>query len=389
MDVKKQIIALTVCVLSIANFIYLSLHHFELRMGISGGQSVCNISQTFNCDTAAASSFSTFLSIPVAIWGLVGQIFLALLLIICLTGLNQNRPRVFNYSFYLSVVFAAVSVLMLSISVFQLGSFCPFCMVAYALSLVQAGILFTLRSDSGFFEDLKDLLSSHKWVAIMGIATLASSWLVNAMMLDNFGGSKIQPYIIESVENWKVNPTMVFDETTGLTTSKEPAKMTIVEFADFKCPHCKIASPTIHAFMHSRSGVKVIFKPFPLDADCNSVIQRGGDELRCQFPAAVFCAEELKQSGWKLHDWIFDNQEKWFAPANRSDVVKSMAEVVGLSSEELDKCISSEPIKARVKSNALEGSVAKIQGTPAIFVNGKKLDRGQFLSVLERVYDSL
>jgi protein-disulfide isomerase/uncharacterized membrane protein len=387
--VKKLILALIICILSISNFIYLSLHHYELRMGVSGGQSVCNISQTFNCDTAAASTFSTFLSIPVAVWGLIGQIFLALLLLICLTGLNQNRARVLNYGFYLSAMFAAVSVLMLSISVFQLGSFCPFCMVAYGLSFAQLAVMFVLRETGSFAEDLKDLFNQHKWVAIAGVVTLASSWLVNAMMMDNFGGSKIEPYITESVENWKLNPTLSFDESSGLSTSAEPAKMTIVEFADFKCPHCKIASTSLHSFMHSRKGVKLIYKPFPLDAGCNSVIKQGGDDLRCQFPAAVFCAEDINKTGWKLHNWIFANQDKWFAPVNKEDVVKSMSEVVGITTEDLQKCLSSEATMAKVKANALEGSNAKIQGTPAIFVNGKKLDRGQFLSVLERVYESL
>jgi protein-disulfide isomerase len=38
---------------------------------------------------------------------------------------------------------------------------------------------------------------------------------------------------------------------------------------------------------------------------------------------------------------------------------------------------------------AKEGDTAKIQGTPAIFVNGRVLDRGQMIPVLEGAYRSL
>jgi protein-disulfide isomerase len=42
-----------------------------------------------------------------------------------------------------------------------------------------------------------------------------------------------------------------------------------------------------------------------------------------------------------------------------------------------------------IKAQASLGIAARVEGTPTIYVNGKKLPRGQLIPVLERVYQSL
>jgi protein-disulfide isomerase len=389
---KYLIAALSLCFFSIINFIYLTKHHFEVRMGLSGGQSLCNVSATFNCDTAAASAFSVFLGIPVAVWGLAAHLLLLIFLLIAFLGLNQNKERVLRYCFYLASSFAFVSIFMGSISLFQLKSFCPFCLVSYLLAFATCFVIFQTSEElsfASFTEDLKDLTGAHKWVLVAGVATLPTTWLMSSILNEQFGIEKLRPYIAENVSQWRNNPIQTFDESLGLSTSKEPAEFTIVEFADFKCPHCKLAAPTLHAFQKTRKNVKVIFKPFPLDGLCNSEIERATDEMRCVFPAAVFCAEDQSSKGWELFDWIFDNQERWFAPLDKQSVIQEMAQQMGIDAGKFDECIKSEAVLNRVKANAAEGAQAKIQGTPSIFVNGKLLQRGQFLPVLEEAYKTL
>src|SRR5262245_32456387 len=64
-------LALVGCLLSVGIHIYLALHYYPLKLGIAGSQSLCNINEKFNCDAVAASQYSAFLDIPMAIWGAV------------------------------------------------------------------------------------------------------------------------------------------------------------------------------------------------------------------------------------------------------------------------------------------------------------------------------
>ena len=67
---NKKINALLISlVLTFATFAYLTYHHYGLIFGFAQA-SLCQISQTINCDSAALSSYSEFLGIPIALFGL-------------------------------------------------------------------------------------------------------------------------------------------------------------------------------------------------------------------------------------------------------------------------------------------------------------------------------
>ena len=67
---KPKIVALISQLIAIMLHGYLTIEYFTLKLGQSSGESLCNISQRFNCEAVTASPFSSFLSIPLSIWGL-------------------------------------------------------------------------------------------------------------------------------------------------------------------------------------------------------------------------------------------------------------------------------------------------------------------------------
>lgn len=56
---------------------YLIYHHYEVRLG--GTASWCKIAEEFSCDIVALSSYSTFLGVPVAFYGLAWFAFVVVL----------------------------------------------------------------------------------------------------------------------------------------------------------------------------------------------------------------------------------------------------------------------------------------------------------------------
>lgn len=384
--------ALLSSLLAVGVHIYLNIHHLQLKLGISPGTGSCNINSSFNCDSVSVSRFAVFGDAPLALWGAWTNAMIAVGIILCLIGLLQNRERVLRLLTFFSGFVAAVSLLMFAISSFVLKTYCLYCMAAYFLSFVTLISLFRIAKPKlqDLKPDLQDLFFEHRWVLGLLIAIPGGTYLSRAMINQSYGLGQLQSVIQDSLETWKQAPVQSFDEKLGLKTPKtSPIKMKIVEFADFKCSHCKRAFPSLDAFALGREDVELTFKSFPLDGSCNKSIPRKGDGSTCTLAIAAFCAEKLSQKGWDLHHWIYDNQEQFFEASNPMSLLETEFKALGLESSAMKTCIEGDEVREQVQRMAEEGANAKIGGTPTIFVNGKLLERGQLLPVLEAVYRSL
>lgn len=136
------------------------------------------------------------------------------------------------------------------------------------------------------------------------------------------------------------------------------APVTVVEFSDFECPHCAAARPVLTRFVESRSDTRLCFLHYPLPNHQHS---------SSAAQATVFAHKHGKF--WELHDKIFENQQRL-----NSDVIKNLVAQVGLDPQELVKAVQSDELSKVVDRHKAEGQRLGIQGTPSIFVNGRKLE---------------
>ncbi|MES2856464.1 MAG: thioredoxin domain-containing protein [Bdellovibrionota bacterium] len=169
--------------------------------------------------------------------------------------------------------------------------------------------------------------------------------------------------------------------------SKENAKLTLVEFADFRCIHCKHAAPTIKAFLNAHPDVRLEFQTWALDGECNSKIS-SANGASCLLGRSVWCAEKQNQKGWAAHEYIFE-QEMYPALESVKQALPAIAKAAGMTAEAMLACTDSEEAKAAVRAQADLGGTLNIQGTPAIFANGRLLPGGQVLQVLREAHGSV
>lgn len=380
--------AIVITVISIINHLYLTYLHYKVKLGLDAAPSFCNINAQFNCETVAASSFSAVGGIPIAALGAASHVILLILLCSAFWNLSAASDRIKRWTVWLAVVIGLVSIVMAGVSSLVIGSWCLFCMLAYALSWVNAFILMKLfgKPDvKSLGSDIGSLFGSQKWVLGLFIAIPVLGWFGNKVFLDSYGLSQMETAIKDSVIGWQSRTPTGFSEE-GLIMGDPAAKMTIVEFADFLCPHCKHAAAPLHNFTKTRPSVRLIFKPFPLDGTCNPAITHKGDGTRCVLTAAVLCAEKLAQKGWEVHDWVFARQESFFSTVNVDGFSNVMNTNFGLDTAAMKACMTSEQTNSLIGRMAAEGKNANIEGTPTIFVNNKKLDRGQMMPVLDAVF---
>ncbi|WP_374033164.1 vitamin K epoxide reductase family protein [Bdellovibrio bacteriovorus] len=392
---KFLLFAMIATLIGVGVHTYLTLHYYDIKFGLSAGDSMCNINEVLNCDAVTASRFSAFLGVPIALWGVMTNLVLLYFLGVSRFNLVQDPDRTSRYALLLSGVTVLASVVMAVISVTAMSNLCIFCITTYVLSII--GFIFTWMgaedvSAENISNDIKDIFTSERWVAGFLLAIPAFAFLANIMYLESHGLSDVEKMAKEKVAYWQVAPQQNFDLTKGLSMQKgtdEPV-MTIVEFADFRCGHCKHAAAPLHNFTKNHPDVRLIYKPFPLDGTCNEAMKNGGgDGISCGLAFATLCSEKIAQKGWVAHDYIFENQEEITRMMNLDKNLESIATATGIQLEELKTCVKGTEIPEIVRNTAKEGEVAQIRGTPAIFVNGKLLDGGQLIPVLEAAYKTL
>jgi len=134
------------------------------------------------------------------------------------------------------------------------------------------------------------------------------------------------------------------------------APVTIVMFGDFECPHCRDAEPRIDAVRREFEGrVRLVFKNFPLTGHLHSM------------PAALAAVAARNQGKyWEMIDLLFQNQTR-LEPAD----LEGYAARLGLDLPRFRTDMASDATRARVEADKSEGVRVGVEGTPAIFVNGR------------------
>jgi protein-disulfide isomerase len=144
------------------------------------------------------------------------------------------------------------------------------------------------------------------------------------------------------------------------------APVTIVEFGDFECPDCKMEAPVLRHDMADAFGgkVRVVFKNYPLES-LHPWAREAAIAGRCVY-------QEDKSAFWKFYDWIYANQEQINGDDLKAKVVAWAAQN-GVDSAKIGQCIDTKATEPEVDRNIAEGHALGVQGTPTLFINGRKI----------------
>ncbi|OIO09076.1 MAG: hypothetical protein AUJ52_07165 [Elusimicrobia bacterium CG1_02_63_36] len=169
------------------------------------------------------------------------------------------------------------------------------------------------------------------------------------------------------------------------------APLTLVEYSDMQCPHCKRAHDILKENLGAYKGkVRRIFKNYPL-TNLHPWAYRAALGLACAgklSPASVPAFE----SG------VFDRQEDISAAtankpptivaAEADKALKAIAAKTGLAAEKFARCLEGPEAKSLVEADIAEGDRVGVSGTPSIFINGRKT-RGYEWPEVKAVLDAM
>lgn len=131
------------------------------------------------------------------------------------------------------------------------------------------------------------------------------------------------------------------------------AKVTVIEFFDFQCPHCKLVASKVVDLVKGKANVRLVYKQYPLDFHPASKV------------AAVFAVAAFAQGKWSaVYDLFFANQDKL-----DDALVAKLTKDAGVDLTKLEA--SKAAAQALVEADRREGDAASIEGTPTFFVDGR------------------
>jgi protein-disulfide isomerase len=171
--------------------------------------------------------------------------------------------------------------------------------------------------------------------------------------------------VLEGLKKQEERNKPLSDEKLAKLTAGAPpafgpsnAKVTIVEFSDFQCPFCSRAA-TATQTIKEKYGDKVhfVFRQFPLSFHQNAHIS-----------AEAALAAHAQGKFWEFHDKMFANQQKLDRPA-----LEGYAKELGLNVNDFKKALDDKTYAAAVDAEQKLGEEVAVDGTPTMFLNGKRV----------------
>lgn len=138
------------------------------------------------------------------------------------------------------------------------------------------------------------------------------------------------------------------------------AKVTLVEYGDYQCPHCLQAYPImIDIQEHMGDRMRLVFRNFPITTS---------------HPDAQDAAEAAEAAGaqgkfWEMHDYLFEHQSR----LDDAHLCK-YATAIGLDTARFKKDLETHAFAARVHEDFHSGVKSGVNGTPTFFINGTRHD---------------
>ncbi len=143
------------------------------------------------------------------------------------------------------------------------------------------------------------------------------------------------------------------------TRGPDDAKVTIVEFADFECPHCRAAVSMIDAVMAAHPDkVKLVYKFVALPM-----------HVRAEPAARAAWAAGQQGKFWEMEHLLFERQDH----LEQGDLER-YARVLKLDVAKWKVDMESTAAKDRLAEDHRLEEDLKLKGTPTLYVNGRELD---------------
>ncbi len=170
-----------------------------------------------------------------------------------------------------------------------------------------------------------------------------------------------------------IPPKMEIDTKGFPRKGPDTAKVTVVEFADYQCPHCQATAEVMKKVESIYANkIQFVFLDYPLSSH----------HLAFTVAEGAACAD-AQGKFWEYHYMAFGNQASL-----TTDSPTIFAKTLGLKMASFTSCLQATSTKAKILQSKKKGDDLHIEGTPTIYINGIKHVQGYTVEELSASIDA-
>lgn len=407
-------------------FAFISLYqHVELVNELKVSKSFCNLSASFNCDKVNDSKYAEFLGVPIASYGIFYYLIILGWIIYYLRS-KKIKDEVFSNACLVFTTGSIVySIYLFCVSEFIIKTLCLNCIAMYIANFMQWLASLWLDRKTQFIKRMKNgilSLISFPFIALWtsgydehplrkqaSVACVAGVllgafliFLPNNILLPHIRGEYIKSqrkqenftmhnkgfyaWLNEPVQEIALNATKDLDGVYFEGNKNAPIK--IVEYADLQCPACRMYYNSSKNFLKKYSDkILFVYKHFPLDGQCNSMIKKDYHKYACFASLFSLCAGEQGKY-WESMDEIY-TMSALSEDKGDLQVKKEFEEIIddlGLDKIAFNECLESRRYINKIITDIEEAKSLNIPGTPFVFINGKQLKNRNEI-IMEEIFN--
>ncbi len=379
---KKLIAILILSLVGLATSLYLTYLHIHIVAGDMTDSSLCDMSRRISCSAVAASPQAEWFGIPIAWLGAMVYLMFLIFTLIAIVRPEKNTASAIGLILVISAAAVVIDGYLAYIMAFEIGSLCLFCVLTYALNIV---ILFLcLRAGKSLPKGFP-INAINAMIPMSGKTSLAFvTGFILVVSTSALGGQKlnqIQEHALASFDEAGYMQFRAHAKRFQTDVSSDPflgardAALTIIEFSDFQCPHCRKANRVLESILPVYlDRVKLVFKNMPIGIECNEKFraQSKGRDLHPAACALARLGEAAYKQGrfWPTHDLIFSRQKDFGNQAPSMETLLKLAEDAGLDVARAEKDMASPETKEAIRADLADANRVDVNGTPTFLLNG-------------------
>jgi protein-disulfide isomerase len=152
------------------------------------------------------------------------------------------------------------------------------------------------------------------------------------------------------------NPALLAADPRDPAFGPANAKVTVIEFFDFRCPGCKAVAHDYRALMAAHPEVRFVFKDWP-------ILDRG-DDVTSQYAARAALAAHQQGKYLAVYDALMAERA-----LDRAAIDRILADN-GVDMAKANVAISAPEMTRHVTDIHASAAALGLQGTPTFFING-------------------
>lgn len=384
---RRQFISTTFYILFALFGLALSLLLVSEFFGLSSGavRAICTSSHSgINSCRAVAESpyaligrFPLVGQIPTATAGVIFYAFAALFGILNFFRKEQAQARL-SLALFLSITGLVADAALYFISVFKIKAVCMLCSLSYlaTLGMCVSAIMalkgnsfgnILLRAREYIMNPLRKEIVSLVLIALLSCGSGISSTIITGNQFEKYAKSKERAGELLAAYRFARIHTI---DTAGAPLSGNPsAPVQMVMFIDYTCDHCMRAGKVISALLAEfPEKIAIRYKLYPLCGECPP---RLGTTLEPCCIAALASACAHREGKFRAaYEALYDDLAAGID--HSTETINKIQKKIGAGDSFL-RCINSLETAGEINRDVEEGERLKLTGTPALFVNGRRI----------------